>query len=324
MRHAEMYASAIPLIHWRAPSTRSGAVKPIEVSITSDGLQLAGHLRLPAGSPPFPAVVLTGPLTGVKEQVVGRYSAGLTARGFATLAFDHRSFGASEGMPRNDESVGGKLADLRDAATFLAVHPLIDATRLGVVGVCLGGGYALRAAAADRRLRAVATVAGCFNDPEIFRSGMGADAYHDTLRRLAEQLTDDARSGETGYMKAVTEDDDEAAMGGREPWEYYGTDRGAVAAWENRLTKRSIRELLTFDAAGAAGRLAPVPLLIVHGRADDYCSPEAATTTAERHGAADLVWLETTEHIDLYDVDLFVEAALDRLGAWFGTHLNQP
>lgn len=82
---------------------------------------------------------------GVKGQVVGRSSAGMAARGFATLALTTAVSFESEGLPRNDESIGGKLADLRDAATFLAIHPLINATRLGVLGVCLGGGYALRA-----------------------------------------------------------------------------------------------------------------------------------------------------------------------------------
>lgn len=297
-------------------------METFDVTITSDGLHLAGQLRLPDTPPPHPAVVLTGPLTGVKEQVVGRYGAGLTTRGLATLTVDHRSFGASQGHPRQDETVGGKLADLRDAVTFLSVHPSIDPARLGIVGVCLGGGYALRAADADRRLRAVATVAGCFNDPNVFRDNMGAGVYHHTLAALADQLTTDAHTGETAYMKAVSGADDEAAMGGREPFAYYGTDRGAAPSWQNRLTKRSIRELLTFDAATSAGRLPPVPLLIVHGRTDQYCTPQAAEAVAARHGSADVVWLDTDEHIDLYDVDRHVDVALDTLTHWFNTHLT--
>jgi uncharacterized protein len=299
-------------------------VEPIDVTIDSDGLALAGHLRLPAGPSPHAALVFTGPLTGVKEQVVGRYAAGLARRGFATLAFDHRSFGSSAGSPRQDESVGGKLADLRDAVSHLAVRADVDPDRIGCVGVCLGGGYAVRAAATDPRIRAVATVAGCFNDPSAFRVGMGADGYRATLRRFADQLTDDARTGEPAYLAAVAEEGGEAAMGGREPWEYYGTERSAAPGWENRLTTRSIRELLTFDAAGFGALLPPTPLLVVHGRKDDYCGPDGAEALVERHGSAELVWLDAEEHIDLYDVDRFVEPAIDHLATWFSRTLAPP
>ena len=69
-----------------------------EVEINVDGLRLAGHLRIPANARgPLPALVFTGPFTGVKEQVAGQYAQQLAERGFVTLAFDHRNFGASEG-----------------------------------------------------------------------------------------------------------------------------------------------------------------------------------------------------------------------------------
>jgi uncharacterized protein len=288
-----------------------------EVVIEADGLALAGDLRLPQSTAGQPALVLTGPLTGVKEQVVGRYAAELAAAGFVTLAFDHRGFGASEGAPRQDESVGGKLADLRDAVTFLATRPEVAPARIGCVGVCLGGGYAVRAAAADPRIAAVATVAGCFNDPRAFREGMGPDGYRGTLRRFAEQLTEDARRGAPAELAAVAPDGAEAAMPGREPWDYYGTQRSAAPTWENRLTVRSIRELLTFDAAAAAELLPPTPLLVVHGRRDEYCRPDDAARFAARHGGAELVWLDAEEHIDLYDVDRHVGAAVAHLAAWF-------
>jgi uncharacterized protein len=293
------------------------AVDLHEVRFGSDGLVLAGDLRVPAGDGPYPALTFTGPLTGVKGQVVGRYAAALATAGFVTLAFDHRTFGASDGTPRQDETVGGKLADLRDAVSFLATRPEVDPARIGCVGICLGGGYAVRAGAADPRIGAVATVAGCFNDPRAFRDGMGADGYRRTLRRFADQLTADARADAPAELPAVAPDDGEAAMPGREPWAYYGTERSAAPGWENRLTVRSIRELLTFDAAGAADLLAPTPLLVVHGRRDDYCSPDGARGLVERHGAAELVWLDAEEHIDLYDVERFVAPAVAHLSAWF-------
>ena len=140
------------------------------------GERIAGVLRTPRSrdAAPLPGVVLTGPFTGVKEQVVSVYARGLADAGIAALVFDHRNFGASGGEPRQHEDAAGKLADLRAATSALAAHPAIDAGRLGCVGVCLGGGYALRHSAFDPRIRAAAFVAAAFNDPRVMRAGMGA------------------------------------------------------------------------------------------------------------------------------------------------------
>ena len=125
------------------------------VEFTSQGLKLAGDLRVPDDSPhgadgKLPALTLTGPLSGVKDQVVGNYAERLADAGFVTLAFDHRNFGDSEGEPRQHEDSAGKLADLRDAVGYLASRPEVDPDRIAVVGVCLGGGYAVRAARSTR------------------------------------------------------------------------------------------------------------------------------------------------------------------------------
>ncbi len=291
------------------------AGQPGVLTFESDGLRLVGDLWLPEGQGPHPAVVLTGPLSGVRGQVVGTYARHLARRGIGALAFDHRNFGASEGQPRQHEDQAGRLADLRDAVSELAVHPQVDPDRLGVVGVCLGGGYALRFAATDRRVRACATVAACFNDPPTFRQGMGAQRYHEFLRGLAELATEERRSGRVEYLPAVAPDGGEAAMGGDEPFEYYGTERGAADGWENRLTRRSLQSLLTLDAASWAAMLPPTPLLVVHPRQDDYCAPSTAERVAEAAGGR-LVWSEATRHIDLYDVDEYVAPACDELAAF--------
>ena len=294
---------------------------------TADGLTLVGVLRRPLDStPPLPALVFTGPFTGVKEQVVGTYAELLTQRGFMTLAFDHRNFGASGGSVRQHEDSAGKLADLRAATSFLAAHPDVDAGRLGCLGVCLGGGYALKHSAFDRRIRALAVVAGAFNDPRAMQAGMGADAYVQAMRGFADVEQQQFETGSVQYLPAVTDvDGGEAAMGGAEPFEYYGTARSASPGWVNRVTRLSIRELLTFDAVIGADFLAVTPALVVHGRRDAFCSPEAAGRLHERlRGPKEMVWLDTGNHIDLYDRARFVLPAVDHVGRWFAEHLTAP
>ncbi len=293
-----------------------------DVVIVSDGLRLAGVLRRPDTRPLAPGLVLTGPFTGVKEQVVGHYAERLTEHGFATLVFDHRGFGASQGQPRQHENPAGKLQDLLDATSFLASAEGVDPMRLGCVGVCLGGGYAVRHAAFDPRIRALVTIAGAYNDPRAMRDGMGPDAYAAQLRESVGLLQREHDTGEVEYLPAVAPEGGAAAMGGQEPFDYYGTSRGRVPGWQNRVTRLSIRSLLTFDAAGAADFLDATPLCVVHGRTDAYCSPAGAQAVYDRApGPKDLLWLDTTNHIDLYDVPDYVEPAVRHCANWLTRQL---
>jgi fermentation-respiration switch protein FrsA (DUF1100 family) len=302
----------------------NGPVETVEVEIPAGDITLAGVLRLPDGGPGRrPGLVLTGPFTGVKEQVVGRYAAALTTAGYATLAFDHRNFGASGGQVRQHEDSAGKLDDLRRATSYLAAHERVDEERLGCVGICLGGGYALKHSAFDPRIRALAAVAAAFNDPRAMREGMGADGYRGAMASFAEVDQRQFETGETEYIHAVSDDPAvEAAMSGAEPFAYYGTSRSASPGWVNQVTRLSIRELLTFDAAMGADFLGGTPALIVHGRRDDFCSPAAAEAIHARlTGPKELVWLDTTNHIDLYDQPMFVDPAVDHVTRWMTEHL---
>ena len=172
------------------------------VQFVSDGLTLSGDVRRPPDSAggPRPGLVFTGPFTGVKEQVVGLYAERLAQEGYVTLAFDHRNFGASEGTPRQHESGAGKLADLRDATSFLASVDGVDPERLGCVGICLGGGYALRHAAFDPRIKALVTIAGAYNDPRVMRGHFGDASYRIALADYAEVAARQQRTGAVEYM----------------------------------------------------------------------------------------------------------------------------
>ena len=157
------------------------------VAFSSEGIEIAGDLRVPPGAGPHPAIALTGPFTGVKEQVTGTYARLLAEAGFVTLAFDHRGFGESGGRPQHEDT-RGKLADLRAAVGLLAGRPEADPRRIAIVGICLGGGYAVRAAAADPRVQAVAGVAGGYSSPAAMIRGMGAGALPGRAGRLPGAL----------------------------------------------------------------------------------------------------------------------------------------
>jgi fermentation-respiration switch protein FrsA (DUF1100 family) len=189
----------------------------------------------------------------------------------------------------------------------------VDAGRIAVVGVCLGGGYAIRAAATDPRIDAIVGIAGAYNSPARFSAG-DPDGYRRAIRSFIERYDEE--------LPAVAPDGGAAAMGGAEPYAYYGTSRGAAKHWENRVTYGSLHSLMTLDALGAAPLLTGTPLLIVHGRTDDYCSPALAEAAhRDAPGPKELLWLDAGEHIDLYDVEPYVTRAADASARFLHEHL---
>ena len=283
--------------------------------LTEDGIKLVGDVYRPAGTDKSrPGIVLTGPLTGVKEQVVGTYAARLAAEGFVTLAFDHRGFGESDGR-RHHEDPAGKLADLRAAVGVLTERTDVAAKSVGLLGVCLGGGYAVRAAAFDPRVKAVAGVAGHYHHPASFAAGMGLAEYRSAVTGL---LT----TRPTDKMVAVSPDGP-AVMGGAELFEYFESPKWATSFWMNEVTVASLYSLMTFDALSAVDLLGHTPLLIVHGTVDAYCSPENARAVYERATGPKMInWLETASHIDLYDAEPYVTQAVSSLNEFFSTRLG--
>ncbi len=291
------------------------------VEFRADGITLVGDLRTPAAGGRAPGLVFTGPFTGVRDQVTGLYAERLATAGFATLAFDHRNFGESGGQPRRHEDPQGKLADLRAAVSFLRARSEVDPERTGAVGICLGGGYALKFAAFDPRVKAFAGIAGAYNTPYGMRSGMGRDGYRQALASLATAAEEQDRGGQVQYLPAVAAVG-EAAMPGEEPFAYYGTSRGGSAYWENSVTRTSVRELLTVDNMAGADFLSPTPGLIVHGVEDAYCSPEGAREAYQRMGEPkQIVWLATKRHIDLYDTEPYLTQAVEAVTAFLTEHL---
>ena len=141
------------------------------VSFKSAGDIIAGNLYLPEGFKPeheYPAIVVAGPLGTVKEQTQGLFAEALAKKGFATLAFDYRTFGESEGTPRQYENPANKTEDIQNAISFLGAHANVDANRIVALGICASSSYMAPAVSSDRRVKAFATVSAHFSLREFF------------------------------------------------------------------------------------------------------------------------------------------------------------
>jgi fermentation-respiration switch protein FrsA (DUF1100 family) len=285
------------------------------LAFTVAGDRVIGELRLPAGGAPFPAVVVAGPMTSVKEQVTGAYARALAERGVAALSIDHRGYGESEGVPRQYEHSGRKVADLRAAIETLAARPEVEAARCGLVGVCLGAGYAAHAALDNPRVKALGLVVGYYRDPVAMRAAdpEGFDAKVAQGRRARERYE---ATGEVETIPAVALSGD-AAMSSKPLHDYYGR-RAAVPNYRNAFAVMSREHFLPFDVQAAAPRLR-VPVVMVHsGKA---IAPGMARDFHDKLKVEKpVVWLEGPNQPAFYDDPTLVAAAADlmaeRLLTW--------
>lgn len=282
------------------------------VRFTVDGLTIAATLHLPTTTTetPVPAIVVAGPSPQVKEQVPDTYAARFASAGYPALTLDFRNFGESDGRVRLREDPAGKLADLRAATTYLADRPEVDKERIAIVGICAGAGYALKAAAYDPRLAAYVGIAGFYPDPRTLRAAMGSDTYRAALRQAIDVLAAEDRDGNVAYVPHVAPAGGDALIPGGEPYEYYGSARGAAPNYRNEITADTMYTMLTLDTATVAD-LVTVPSLVVHGETDEACSPAAAAGVHERlAGPKELVWLPTDTHIGFYDDENYLKPAI--------------
>jgi len=286
------------------------------VAFEVETVDIVGVLRVPLGARGLAALVFAGPMTSVKEQATGNYALAMAARGFVTLAFDHRHFGESEGEPRQYEHPGRKVEDLRAAFEYLAARAEVNPNRLGAVGVCAGAGYLAPVVAGDDRIRAWGTVAGYFHDVSRQRRSMGEE-YDSKLERAISAREHFEDTGEAQVIPAVGEGD--VAMPFVEAFEYYGTSRGAVPNYVNEFAIMSGEHTLPWDAQGAAYDIT-VPTVMVHS--ERAAAPSLARKFfASLDGLKEQTWVASDGQIDFYDDSLRIRTAANKLATHFRAYL---
>ncbi len=315
-----------------ADSSKSTTLKKVQmkkVSFNSEGANLVGNLFLPPDFNPsktYPAIVVSGSWTTVKEQMSGLYAEKLANEGFITLAFDFRNFGESEGEPRFYESPALKKVDIQNAVSYLETIPEVDNTKIGAFGVCAGAMYTLMAASEDARIKSVVTAASWLHDAEAVKLFYGGEeGVRSKIEAAREAKKEYAENGTVAYIPSISTEDQNAAMYG--PYDYYlNPERGAVPEWSSdKFAVMSWEDWLTADPTQTALDL-KAPTLMIHS--DGAVLPQYTKNYFEKIATADkkLHWMETElespyHQFNYYDQEAEVNESVSEATKWFGSKM---
>ncbi|MBN1132046.1 MAG: alpha/beta hydrolase [Bacteroidales bacterium] len=307
-----------------------GEVHIHTVTYKLNGIDISANIYTPANYDPsqnFPAVVVAHPNGGVKEQVAGLYAQRLAESGYITIVADASYQGASGGAPRNVDRPANRIEDIRGMADFITQYAGVDADHLGLLGVCGGGGYSLKAAQTDKRFKAVATLS-MFNSGEVRRNGFmnsGLATIHDRLKEATEARASEAAGGEIRYA-ADAEWTDE--MADNLPFDlyreghYYYHRSHAHPNSTFRYTMSSLLDLMAFDAATNMDLINQPLLMMAGSKADTYYMTDRAFHLATGTNEKELFLIPGATHIQTYYVPEYVAQAMNKLNEFFGKHLK--
>jgi fermentation-respiration switch protein FrsA (DUF1100 family) len=306
-----------------------GKVNIHPVSYKLNGIEISANVYTPANYDPakkYPTVVVAHPNGGVKEQVAGLYAQRLAESGYIAVAADAAYQGASGGQPRNVDKPANRIEDIRGMADFITQFNGVDVNRLGVLGICGGGGYTLKAAQTDKRFKVVATLS-MFNSGLVRRNGFmnsGLATIQQRMKEASEARALEATGGEIRYTGDTKLTDEQIAKLPfdlyREGFEYYGKTHAHPNS-TFRYTTSSLLDLMEFDAATNMDLINQPLLMMAGSKADSYYMTDSAFNLATGTKDKELFLIPGATHIQTYYVPEYVALAMKKLNEFFGKYL---
>jgi fermentation-respiration switch protein FrsA (DUF1100 family) len=271
-----------------------------------------------------PAVVILGPICSVKEQSPVQYATRLAENGFIALCFDARSYGESEGQPRQFESLKNKEEDVKSAIDYLVSRNDVDADKIFIVGICNGTNEMIQVSIEDKRVKAMALVSGNYLIKENMIHLLGNEkVWGNHLQRAILAKEKFEKTGKADYIKIIDSTGTEQLLPPLpiyewyHPWENkapYFTYRGG---WQNTVTAMSEFETLHFDALSVAKKILK-PTLVIHGQMSDggyeFAKQIFNAIPAQKKKS---VWIDKTVHFQFYDDPRVIGQSVNEISHFF-------
>jgi fermentation-respiration switch protein FrsA (DUF1100 family) len=307
-----------------------GKVNIHTVTYKLNGIDIAANVYTPANydtSKKYPAIVIAHPNGGVKEQVAGLYAQRLAEQGYITIAADAAYQGGSGGTPRVVDKPANRIEDIYAMADFISQYKGVDTARLGLLGICGGGGYSLKAAQADKRFKALATVS-MFNSGLVRRNGFmnsQVSTIQERLKKASEARALEAAGGEVLYVGSATPLTDEQIAKlpfdlYREGAIYYGRTHKHPNSSGN-YTLSSLLDLMTWDANTNTDLINQPLLMIAGSKADTKYMTDEVFDKAINAKSKELFLIDGATHIQTYWKPDYVLQAVNKLVGFYQTNL---
>lgn len=286
------------------------------------GMEVTGTLFTPrnmeAGKK-YDALIVGHPFAAVRQQAANLYATKMAEAGFVALSFDQSFWGESAGTPRGAVLPDVYAENFSAAVDFLGMRAFVDREKIGVIGVCGSGGFAIAATKMDPRIKALATVS-MYDMGEYFRTGLNhertVEMRNKDLAIAAEQRYKTAETGQPVYGPGQN---DPVFIEGKESNDFYQTERGKVASNDRRTTPATYAKFMNFHPFINIESISPRPILFVVG---DAAPSRTYTDTAYKMAAEpkELVEIKGANRIDLYDRTELIP--WDKLVSFFNTNLK--
>jgi uncharacterized protein len=250
----------------------------------TDGTMLRGWHYLPDGASKHPTIVMAHGFSAVKEMYLDQYAEAFAQAGFASVVYDNRGFGASDGEPRQEIDPWLQIRDYSDAITFARGLPQTDAERIGVWGSSYSGGHVLVVGAIDRRVSCVVSQVPVISGWQNFRRLVRADFLAPLRAGLQADRESRAAGHPPGMLPVVAEDPmAPSALPTADSYNWFTTTAATRApAWRNEVTLRTIEYGFGYEPGAYIGLISPTPLLLIVAVNDHLAVSDLASAAYER------------------------------------------
>lgn len=295
-------------------------------------MNIAGNLYLPKDmdkSKKHAAIIVGHPMGAVKEQSADLYAVKMAERGFVTMSVDLAFWGGSDGQPRNAVAPELYAETFSAAVDYLGTGPFADREKIGAIGICGSGSFAISAAKIDPRLKAVATIS-MYDMGAANRNGLNHSLTLAQRKQIiadaAEQRYVEFQGCATKYTSGTVHEITEKSNPiEREFYDFYRTPRGEFTpAGSSPLltthpTLSSNTKFMNFYPFNDIETISPRPLLFITG--DQAHSKEFSEDAYKRAAEPkELYYVAGAGHVDLYDrVELI---PFDKLESFFKANLK--
>lgn len=294
-----------------------------DVNFKSKGMECRGWLYLPddtKDNDKLPAIVMAHGFSAVKEQILPNFAERFVNAGFATLVFDYRFFGDSEGEPRCQLFPLEMVEDYRNAISWISGHPSVNPDCIGIWGTSYSGGLVAYVGAIDKRAKAVVAQVPSITGPEARRisnlekwNAVGDFLLQDRIARYS--------TGKVNYMKVVAPEGEPCILPGQENYDAFMEMVDIAPNWRNEITLESLEKIREFDPVSMIHLIAPRALLVIAAERDNLIPIDTVKASFEKVGQPKNLIIYPILHFEIYS-DPWLSKAANTAIDWFKEQLK--